>query len=117
VDDTFFALANGFSQNHEVSYPSAGTTKCKEVTIDESDLKILAKANLDRESTLSVQGLHVGTVEKRISISNKFGINYTTDQLPHAVTYLTETISAHFKKSLHTHRGLYDGFLSSLFKG
>jgi hypothetical protein len=76
VDDTFFALANGFSQNHEVSYPSAGTTKCKEVTIDESDLKILAKANLDRESTLSVQGLHVGTVAKRISICNKFGINY-----------------------------------------
>jgi hypothetical protein len=42
VDDTF-ALANGFSQNHEVSYASAGTTKCKEVTIDESDLKFFPK--------------------------------------------------------------------------
>lgn len=117
VDDTFFALANGFSQNHEQSYGAAGTTKCENITIDEKDFKSLAKAKLDRKSILSLQGFHVGTIAKRISISDKFGINYTTDQLPLAVTYLVETISSHFKTSLHSRLGLYDAFLDALFKG
>jgi hypothetical protein len=117
VDDTFFSLANGFSQNHERSYAAAGMTKCQEVMIDEKELAGLAEGKFNGESILSLQGFHVGTIDKRISLENKFGINYSTDQLPRAVTFLGEQISWYFKTSLYCRPQLYDAFLESLFKG
>jgi hypothetical protein len=117
VDDTFFALANGFSQNHEQSYAAAGLTKCERIAINDEAFKNLSKTKLDRDSILSLQGLHVGRISKRISISNEFGIDYTPDELPHAVTYLMRIISIHFNTSLHSRPGLYDAFLGALFKG
>ena len=117
VDDTFFALANGFSQNHEQAYAAAGTTKCRDISVDEHDFKMLSRERSLRGSILSVQGFHVGTIEKRVSISNKFDIDYTTDNLPHAMTYMVETISKHLTASVYSQSGLYDAFLDALFKG
>jgi hypothetical protein len=113
VDDTFFNLANGFSQNHEHAYAAAGETTCDEKMLDEG----LAEGNDEREPALLLQGLHIDTITKKLFISDTFGIGYSTDQLSSAVTLLEQKLSEHFKSNIHRQRELYDAFLDSIFKG
>lgn len=94
----------------------------KRIVMDKDQLESLLQRltrqpNIDRESVLPLQGFHVGTIEKTILMTSKFGIDCTTDQLPYAIRYVTETISAYFKMSLYSEPRLFDAFVDCVFKG
>lgn len=85
--------------------------------MDASKFASFGQGKFDKDSVLSLQGFNVATIQKRIFLEKKFGIEFSDHQLHHAVAFLEEHISQHFKTSLHQSPQLYDVFLESPFKG
>ncbi|KAH9203310.1 hypothetical protein DL95DRAFT_399465 [Leptodontidium sp. 2 PMI_412] len=117
ADSKFFLLANGMGPGEYRPYAAAGDRPCGEISTCNGNSPKPLQGFDGRDSILSLQGIHIDTIVKRLSPVRSFDRNFISNQLPPATTLLEEQISEHFGTTLLPNTEIYRAFVCSLFKG
>ncbi|KAH6699847.1 heterokaryon incompatibility protein-domain-containing protein [Leptodontidium sp. MPI-SDFR-AT-0119] len=117
ADGKFFLLANGIRPGENPPYASGGHSLCDKAIVVDGEFPNPIERLDGSDSVLFLKGMHIDTVDKRLSPKRGFDRNFLSNHLPPIATLLEEQVSQHFGiRPLHNTK-IYDAFVGSLFKG